>query len=125
MKRCGISLCVLIGLVVLCAVSQVLLYRESRAFAVLTVSVEEAVQAGDSAEALRRLERLEGQWEEFHNVTGLFVDGIKLDPIRERLAEVRPLIAENHPTALPELACIRLLAEGIAEEEVPEIWHIF
>ena len=57
MKRCGISLCVLIGLVVLCVVSQVLLYRESSAFAALTVSVEEAVQAGDSAEALRRLER--------------------------------------------------------------------
>lgn len=125
MKRCIISFCVLLGLVGLCVASQIMLYRESRAFAALTVSVEEAVQAGDRDEALRRLEKLEAQWEGFHNVTGLFVDGTKLDPIRERLAEVRPLIAEAHPTALPELACIRQLAEGIAEEEVPEIWHIF
>lgn len=125
MKRCIISLCVLIGLVGLCVASQLLLYRESRSFAALTGAVEDAVQAGDRDEALRRLERLEEQWEGFHNVTGLFVDGIKLDPIRERLAEVRPLIEESHPTALPELACIRALAEGIAEEELPEIWHIF
>ena len=101
MNRCITSICILAALVALCIVSQCSLRAESRQFAEMTASVEAAVADGDTPEALRRFDRLAAQWEEFHSVAGLFVNGDHLDPIREHLTGLRPLIAAE-----------------------PEIWHI-
>ncbi len=124
MNRCITSICILAALVALCIVSQCSLRAESRQFAEMTASVEAAVADGDTPEALRRFDRLAAQWEEFHSVAGLFVNGDHLDPIREHLTGLRPLIAAEHPEVLSHLTCLRQLAWDIYEEETPEIWHI-
>jgi hypothetical protein len=93
-------------------------------YAALTDNVSQAVENGNTEQALAALEDLEKEWEHFHRVAGLFVDGEKLDPMREILSGLRPLISQEHAEVPAELRRLRNLTVSIYEEEVPVVWHI-
>ncbi len=124
MNRCKISLCILAALVLLCTVSLPIIHTQCKTLQAGVERVETAVEAGDTALALTEFGRLEAEWEQFHKITGLFVDGEKFDPIREVLHGLRPLIEAEHPEAMSELERLRGLAESIYEEELPDWSHL-
>lgn len=124
MKRCTACIGILSGLILLSICSLFLVRWECRRFNAATEAVLEAVEANTTAEALRRLDTLNMKWESFHNLCGLFVNGEKLDPLRDVLSELEALIRQEHPEAVSSLERLKGLIEGIYEEEFPEIWHI-
>ncbi len=124
MNRCKISIGVLLALVVLCVSSLFILRHQCAGFAAQADTVMEAVAAGETAQALADCEVLMERWEQFHDVTGVFVDGARLDVLREILAGLPALIAQEHPEAMSQLETLRLLAEDIFLEELPDWWHI-
>ena len=124
MRRCIASLCILLALTVLCIGSLTVLRTECRRYAALAEQTRYAAARGDTETALARYDALAGSWEAFHDLTGLFVDGAKLDAVHEHLTGLRPLIEQGHPEVTAELERIRQLTEGIYEEELPKLWHI-
>lgn len=124
MKRCIASLSILVALIALCIVSLVALRSECRWYAGLAERTTLAVSQGETETALSRFDSMQEHWEDFHNITGLFVDGEKLDAIYERMTGLRPLIESGHPQASAELESLRSLIESIYEEEQPLLWHI-
>jgi hypothetical protein len=75
-------------------------------------------------EALDECDELYGLWEEFHEKTGIFVDGNQLDRIRSELVGLRALIAAEHPELLSRLEALCELTEELFSEELPDLWHI-
>ena len=124
MRRCIASLCILLTLIGVSVWSLSALGQECERYAALTVQTEQAVLDGDTARALMLYDSLEEHWEDFHNLTGLFVDGGKLDAIRTRMLGLRSLIEQQHPEVMAELEGIRVLTLGLYEEELPTLWHI-
>lgn len=124
MNRCKISIGILLALVVLCVSSLLMLRSQCGSFAAQTEAVREAVTAGETERALAECEVLLERWDTFHGQTGLFVDGSRMDPMREILTGLPALIAEEQPMAVSELETLRLLTQDIFEEEIPEWWHI-
>ena len=124
MKRVRASACILLVLMLVSIASLLWLRAESREYAMLAKACSDAYAAGDIPAALERCETLTEEWEQFHSIAGLFVDGDKLDPIRETLSGLRPLIAAGHPDAAADLARLRIMLRELYEEETPEFWHI-
>jgi hypothetical protein len=124
MKRFVTSICILLGLLLLSVCSLVLLRRECRTYTALAEKTAAAYADGDTQAALEGFEQLETAWEHFHNVTGLFVDGGKLDAIYAHLIPLRPLLEQNCPEAAGELTGMILLTQGLYKEELPTLWHI-
>ncbi len=124
MNRCKISIGVLLALVLLCICSLLVLRWQCHTFAGRVDAVTEAVEEGNIREALEAYDGLYTQWEQFHDVAGLFVSGTKLDPMYEILTGLRPLIVQQHPEVTAELERLRGLTEGILAEEMPSVWHI-
>lgn len=124
MNRCKISVWILLGLVLLCISSLPVIHYQCHRFISQVDRVTEAVEAGDRELALAEYDTLEKAWGGFHDVTGIFVDGAKLDVPREVLYGLRPLIEAEHPETLSELERLRGMTEGIFEEEVPGWEHI-
>lgn len=124
MNRCRISLAILISLVVLCASALFVLRWQSGKLTERTEAIAQAVEGGNTEQALAGYDKLMEEWEHFHDITGVFVDGTKLDPIRQLLAGLRPLIEAEHPEVLSELERIRELAQDVFTEELPDLWHI-
>ena len=124
MRRCITSLCILLALIGLSVWSLSALHIACSRYAAMTVLTEQAVLNGDTARAIALYDSLEENWEDFHNLTGLFVDGGKLDAIRTRMLGLRPLIEQQHPEVTTQLEGIRVLTLGLYEEELPVLWHI-
>ena len=124
MKRCWICIGLLTGLLGMCIGSLLCLRAQCRQYASLTEEVIANVQDGDTDAALLAFDTLEQNWDKFHDICGLFVNGEELNPIREVLTELRPLIAQEHPEAASCLEKLRQLVEGIYEEQLPVFWHI-
>ncbi len=124
MNRCRISVGVLAALVALCMLSLFVTHRQCNEMQDGIRAVEAALEQEDTAAALEAYDSLSAQWEQFHNLTELFISGDKLAPIYERLAGLRPMIAMQHPDAPSQLAAMQLLVEELLEEELPVIWHI-
>ncbi len=124
MKRCAVSLTILLTLMAVCISSLFIIRSECRKYVIMADAAALAVQSGDTKLALECCDALDTGWEEFHNVCGLFVSGTKLDPLRDELAGLRQLIVMEHPEATAELERLRRLIEGIYEEELPSPWHI-
>lgn len=124
MSRFVISICILLTLTVLSVSSLRLLRRECRAYNALARETAAAFSAGDTLAALRGYDRLAGRWDHFHDMTGLFVDGSKLDAIYSHITPLRPLLEQDDPLALAELESLCLLTNGLYEEELPVFWHI-
>lgn len=124
MKRFCICSGLLAGLILLCVCSLFFIRSECHRFGSLAASVTEAVKAEHTDDALERFDTLQTEWERFHNVCGLFVNGEQLDPIRESLSELRPLIEQAHPEAISALERLEAEIAGIYEEEFPALWHI-
>ncbi len=124
MSRCKISVGVLCVLLLLCITGLFTMKFQCDAFFEQISAVSEAVRAEDMEEALLRFDKLEDSWESFHNITGVFVDGSKLDPIKESISGLRPLLEIDHPEALSELEKLKFLTANLFEEEIPEGWHI-
>ncbi len=124
MNRCKISIGILLALVVLCVSALLVLHSQCGSFAAQTGAVLEAVQAGETERALAECGVLLERWDTFHGLTGLFVDGTRLDPMREILTGLPPLIAQEHPEVVSQLETLRALTQDIFEEEMPEWWHI-
>ena len=124
MSRFLTSIGILLTLTVLSVFSLLLLHSECAHYTQLTEAVTAACTAGDTATALACFDTMEEEWEHFHDVTGIFVDGGKLDAIYSHITPLRPLLEQGDPYALSELESIRLLTQGLYEEEMPLFWHI-
>jgi hypothetical protein len=124
MRRFLTSILILTALTLLSVCSLRILRDECRRYAGTASVIESAFSAGDTQAALAGCTRLEDEWTHFHDITGLFVDGGKLDAIYSHITPLRSLLEQNDPLALSELASIRLLTEGLYAEELPVLWHI-
>ena len=124
MNRLKISFGVLLLLAVLCISGMVLVHHQCTEFAAQTQAVMDAAAAGDTEAALESCDTLLLLWERFHDVTGVFVDGERLEPIRELLAGLPVMIAQQHPDLLSRLETLRTLAEELFRAEIPDVWHI-
>ena len=124
MKRCWICIGLLMGLLGLCMGSLLCLHTQCRQYASLTEQVIAYVQDGDTDAALSAFDTMEQNWDNFHDICGLFVNGEELIPIREVMTELRPLIAQEHPEAASDLEKLRQLVKGIYEEQLPVSLHI-
>ncbi|MBR2087976.1 MAG: DUF4363 family protein [Oscillospiraceae bacterium] len=124
MSRFLTSVAILIALTVLSVVSLRMIRHECREYTSLTEEINAAFSAGDTQAALAGYDKLEEGWDHFHHVTRLFVDGSKLDAIYSHITPLRPLLEQGDPYVYAELESIRLLTEGLYEEELPVFWHI-
>ena len=124
MKRFAWSIAILVSLIISCIWSLNVLRVQCRWYGGLTERTIQAAQEGRTAQALASLDEMLDNWDEFHNTTGLFIDGGKLDAIHERLIDVAPLLANGDADALSELTAARELIDGLYEEELPIFWHI-
>lgn len=124
MNRCKIGIIILILLVLLCIASLPILHWECSRFQKQVTAVMQAVEAGETALALAEYAELEEAWPHFRDISGLFVDGDRLDQPREVLAGIRPLIEAAHPEVLAELERLRVLTDSIYEEEIPSWAHL-
>lgn len=124
MKRCIVSLVILLTLSAVCISSLFIIHSECRKYVIIADAAALAVQSGDTEQALACCDALDTGWDRFHNICGLFISGTKLDPLREELAGLRQLIIMEHPEAVAELERLRRLIEGVYEEELPSPWHI-
>ena len=124
MSRFLTSIGILLALTVLSVTSLFLLRNECSRYMHLTDQTAAAFERGDTQAALAEFDRLESDWQHFHDVAGVFVDGSKLDAIYSHIIVLRPMLEEGYPEASAELDCIRLLTRGLYEEELPLFWHI-
>lgn len=124
MNRLKISMTILAILVVTSVTALFIQYSQCEGFSQQAEIVMDSVEAGDTARALTECGVLLEQWEKFHDMTGLFVDGDRLDAVREILAGLPALIAAEHPEVLSRLEALQSLAEDIFREEIPDVWHI-
>lgn len=124
MNRCKVSLGILIAIIALCITGLFIVSWQCRSFGEQITAISDAVHTGDTQKALEEFDALQAQWKQFHNITGIFIDGSDLDTIKETLSGVRPMLETEHPEAPAELERLRSLVEGLYEEEFPEIWHI-
>ncbi len=124
MNRCVISLGILISLIVLSVSSLFILHHQSDQFTEQVEAVKQTLISDETERTLAVYDELMEEWERFHDVAGVFVDGTKLDPIRKLLAGLRPLIEAEHPEVLSELERIQGLVEDVFKEEMPDLWHI-
>lgn len=124
MNRLLISTGILVLLTALCVTALFTVHGQCRDFSAQTELVMDAAASGDTERALEDCEQLLQMWEHFHDVMGLFVDGERLDAIREILAGLPALIAEEHPEVLSQLKTLQTLAEDLFLEEVPDWAHI-
>ena len=124
MSRFLTSLGILLGLILISITSLLVLGCECRQYAACAGDAAYACSHGDTPAALDAFDRLDGGWEHFQHVTGLFADGDKLDAIRSRMIALRPLIEAGNPDVSAELERIRQLIGNIYEEEIPVLWHI-
>ncbi len=124
MSRFLTSVGILLALTVLSVCSLWMLRHECRRYTAITEETAAALADGDTRAALAGCDRLEASWEHFHDMTGLFVDGGKLDAIYSHITPLRPLLEQGDPYAFSELESIRLLTQGLYEEELPVFWHI-
>lgn len=124
MRRLWLSVGILVGLVWLCIWSLASLRQQCERYGLLVSQTACAYASGNKEEALALCDLLESRWEAFHNHTGAFVDGSKLDAIHEHLVGLRPLIEGEHPETLSELRSLQKLIDGLYEEELPDLWHI-
>ncbi len=124
MNRLIISTGILVLLTALCVTSLFTVHGQCRDFSAQAELVMDAAASGDTERALADCEQLLQMWEDFHDIMGLFVDGERLDAIREILAGLPALIAEKHPEVLSQLKTLQTLAEDLFLEEVPDWAHI-
>lgn len=124
MKRVWTSAGILVLLLILSVTSLLWLRAESRDYVMLAQSCSLAYEAEETDDALALCETLTRRWERFHSIAGIFVDGARLDPIRETLSGLRPLIERKDPAAAADLARLRIMLRELYAEEVPVIWHI-
>ena len=124
MNRLKISAGILLLLGILCVTGLFTLQRQCGKFAAQTEIIMESVKAGDMEKAEKECGELLVLWEEFHDRTGIFIDGERLDPIRELLAGLPALIEAEHPEVMSHLEALRTLAEDLFLEELPDLWHI-
>ena len=90
MSRFLTSIVILFGLIVVSFASLLLLGSECRRYAACAAETELAYSHSDIPGSLEAFDRMKAGWEEFHNITGLFVDGSKLDAIHWRMIALRP-----------------------------------
>lgn len=124
MNRLKISIGILLLLVILSSVGLMTIHRECRRFIDCTEEIIRCVEAEDMDGAMESCEKLLASWEHFHDVTGLFLDGSRLEGIRERLGELPALIEAEHPEVLSHLDALRMLAEDLFRGEFPDLGHI-
>ena len=124
MNRCKVSVGILLSLILLCVIALIEVQKQCQEYLTLVDEVSSAVEAGDISQALSGFDTLEERWESYHNINGLFVNGMELDAIREIMSGLRPLIADEHPEVESELRKMRYLILSMYEEELPELWHI-
>ena len=124
MKRFITSICILLGLLMLSVCSLFILRQECHAYTALAEETAAAYARGDINTALEVYDRMTASWKHFHDITGLFVDGGKLDAIYAHIIPLRPLLEQQCPEAAGELAGIILLTHGLYEEELPILPHI-
>ena len=124
MSRFVTSIVILAVLTVLSVVSLRLIRNECRQYTALAEETAAAFAAGDTQAALAGYTQMEEGWDHFHHVTRLFVDGSKLDAIYSHITPLRPLLEQDDPYVYAELESIRMLTEGLYEEELPVLWHI-
>ncbi len=124
MNRLKISAGILLLLGILCVTGLFTLQRQCGKFAAQTEIIMESVKAGDMKTAEKECGELLVLWEKFHDRTGIFIDGERLDPIRELLAGLPALIEAEHPEVMSHLEALRTLAEDLFLEELPDLWHI-
>ncbi len=124
MRRLWISTGILLSLIWLCIWSLGSLREQCERYGSLVSQTANACASGNTEDALELCSQMEAQWEPFHDHTGAFVDGSKLDAIHEHLIGLRPLIESSHPETLSELRSLRKLIDGLYEEELPDFWHI-
>lgn len=124
MNRCKTSVGILISLILLCISSLMILKSQSEAYLEIINQLEITYQTGSTEETLLVCDRLEAGLENYHNITGLFVNGTELDEIREIVFELKPMILASQKNTLAEITRLRLLVQNIYEEEFPELWHI-
>jgi hypothetical protein len=124
MNHCKVSIWILFSLISICIFSLIILKYECKNYLSLTEQIQEAVQTGDTAQALSAFDRLEQNWKQYHDISGVFVNGSELDSIREIMSGLRPLIENQHPEVSSELLKMQNLILSVYEEEIPELWHI-
>lgn len=124
MNRLKISIGILLLLVILSSVGLLTIHRECSRFIDCTEEIIRCVEAEDMDGAMESCEKLLANWEHFHDVTGLFLDGSRLEGIRERLGELPALIKAEHPEVLSHLDALRMLAEDLFRGEFPDLGHI-
>ena len=124
MNRLKISAGILLLLGILCVTGLFTLQRQCGKFAAQTEIIMESVKAGDMETAEKECGERLVLWEEVHDRTGIFIDGERLDPIRELLAGLPALIEAEHPEVMSHLEALRTLAEDLFLEELPDLWHI-
>lgn len=124
MNRIITGIGILLLLIVLGVGSLWMLRHHTQQFAAYTQTVAEEFSAADTEKTLEAYDRLSEEWEQFHDIAGVFVNGKKLDDIHRSLAGLGQMIAEEHPDVLTELARIKELTETLFREELPDLWHI-
>ncbi len=124
MTRCKISIGILCGLILLCVCSLTLMQKQCEKLLFLTDEIISAVESGNTPEALVYFDQLEQNWNRYHEINGIFVNGTELNDLREILSGLRPLILQQHPEALSELQKMHSFILSLYEEELPELWHI-
>ena len=124
MNRCKVSIWVLLSLILLCFFSLAEIQKQCREYLVIIDNIQNAVDSGNTEQALADFAMLESQWKAYHEINGIFVNGSELDSIREIMSGLQPLIAGKHPEVNSELHKMRELITAVYEEELPEIWHI-
>ena len=124
MNRCKVSVWILLGLILLCMFSLAELQIQCREAIALVEKIESAVEEKNTEQALLAFADFAQDWEHYHDINGIFVNGSELDSIREIMAELKPLIEEERPEVRAGLSKIKHLILSVYEEELPEIWHI-
>ncbi len=124
MNRLKITIGILLLLTALCVTSLITIHRQCERFSAQTQEIIDCISEGDTEGAVAECDELLEMWEKFHDTTGIFIDGERLDPIREILAGLPALVAEAHPDLMNRLETLRTLAEDLFLEELPDLWHI-
>lgn len=124
MNHCKTSVGILIGLILLCISSLMILKSRSETYLAIIDQLETTFQTGSVEDTLVVYDRLESELEKYHNITGLFVNGTELDEMQEIVASLKPMILANQKNTSAEIARLRMLVQNLYEEELPELWNI-
>ncbi|MDE5769564.1 MAG: DUF4363 family protein [Oscillospiraceae bacterium] len=124
MNHCKASVGILIGLILLCVSSLMILKSKSETYLAIIDQLETTFQTGSIEDTLVVYDTLESELEKYHNITGLFVNGTELDEMREIVASLKPMILANQKNTSAEIARLRMLVQNLYEEELPEFWNI-